>query len=176
MPDGSLSFQFNINTVSLPVGTKLSNKSTLHKVVRVGSKNSVSGLLRVTEGLLLFSSFYSRSMDSDSGRKKAPFIGRWFAILTIVQGFIYLAASGLSYGTQALGHMVSVVMKRRLSCSVACGILIPQPGIEPMSPALPSGFSTTGPPGKSLLVTGLSHTLHPIGLCVSHKVISQLDP
>ena len=70
MPDGSLSFQFNRNSVSLPVGTKLSNKSTLHKVVRVGSKNSVSGLLRVTEGLLLFSSFYSRSMDSDSGRKK----------------------------------------------------------------------------------------------------------
>ena len=39
---------------------------------------------------------------------------------------------------------------------VACGILVPQPGIEPMSPAvepaspaLESRFLTTGPPGKS---------------------------
>ena len=32
----------------------------------------------------------------------------------------------------------------------ACGILIPQPGIEPVSPALEGGFLTTGPPGKSL--------------------------
>ena len=35
-------------------------------------------------------------------------------------------------------------------CSAACGILVPEPGIEPMSPALASGFLTTGPPGKSL--------------------------
>ena len=32
----------------------------------------------------------------------------------------------------------------------ACGILVAQPGIEPMSPALESRFLTTGPPGKSL--------------------------
>ena len=32
----------------------------------------------------------------------------------------------------------------------ACGILIPQPGTEPVSPALEGGFLTTGPPGKSL--------------------------
>ena len=31
----------------------------------------------------------------------------------------------------------------------ACGILVPQPGIEPTSPALEGGFLTTGPPGKS---------------------------
>ena len=31
---------------------------------------------------------------------------------------------------------------------VACGILVPQPGIKPMSPALGGGFLTTGPPGK----------------------------
>ena len=34
-------------------------------------------------------------------------------------------------------------------CTV-CGILVPQPGIEPMSPALESRFLTTGPPEKSL--------------------------
>ena len=32
----------------------------------------------------------------------------------------------------------------------ACGVLVPWPGIEPVSPALQGGFLTTGPPGKSL--------------------------
>ena len=35
-------------------------------------------------------------------------------------------------------------------CPMACGILVPPPGIEPMSPALQGGFLTTGPLGKSL--------------------------
>jgi len=35
----------------------------------------------------------------------------------------------------------------RLSCEL--GILIPQPGIEPMSPALKGEFLTTEPPGES---------------------------
>ena len=42
-----------------------------------------------------------------------------------------------------------VIVARGLSCATACGILVPQPGIEPMSPALAGGFLTTGPPGKS---------------------------
>ena len=42
----------------------------------------------------------------------------------------------------------SVVVARGLSCPVACGILVPQPGIEPSSPALGGGFFTTGPPGS----------------------------
>ena len=44
----------------------------------------------------------------------------------------------------------SVVVVRGLSCPAACGILVPQPGIKPASPALEGGFFTTGPPGKSL--------------------------
>ena len=43
----------------------------------------------------------------------------------------------------------SLVVVCRLSCSAACGILVPRPGLEPVSPALESGFLTTGPPGKS---------------------------
>ena len=39
----------------------------------------------------------------------------------------------------------------RLSCSEACGILVPWPGIEPMSPALQGRFLTTKPPRKSHL-------------------------
>jgi len=39
-----------------------------------------------------------------------------------------------------------------LSCTTACGTLVPQgSGIELMSFALEGGFLTTGPPGKSLL-------------------------
>ena len=36
-----------------------------------------------------------------------------------------------------------------LSCPVACGILVPRPGIEPAFLALEGVFLTTGPPGKS---------------------------
>ena len=37
-----------------------------------------------------------------------------------------------------------------LTHPVACGILVLQPGIKPVSPALEGGFLTMGPPGKSL--------------------------
>ena len=50
----------------------------------------------------------------------------------------------------ALVRMSSVVATdHRLSCSKACGILVPPPGIKPMSPVLQGRFLTTGPPGKS---------------------------
>ena len=68
---------------------------------------------------------------------------------------IYLAALGLvalglcSCGTQALECAGSVVVVRGLSYSMACGILVPQPKIEPLSPALHHGVLTIGPPGKS---------------------------
>ena len=61
---------------------------------------------------------------------------------------IFLASWGLS-----LQCMDSLVVAHGLSCSVACGILVPGPGVEPASPALQDGFVTTGPSGKSQLVT-----------------------
>ena len=48
-----------------------------------------------------------------------------------------------------------LVVVCRLSCSTAYRILVAQPGIEPVTPALQSGFLTTGPPGKSHRVTFL---------------------
>ena len=48
--------------------------------------------------------------------------------------------------------MTSLIVVRGFSCSMAYGILVPQPGIEPTSPALQSEFLTTGPPGKSLFI------------------------
>lgn len=38
------------------------------------------------------------------------------------------------------------------SCSVTRGTLVPQPGLEPKSPALEGGLLTPGPRGKSLLL------------------------
>ena len=43
----------------------------------------------------------------------------------------------------------------RLSFSLACGILVTQPGTEPASAALQGRFLTTGPPGKSLFLNQL---------------------
>ena len=59
-------------------------------------------------------------------------------------------ACGLgSCGTWAPEHAGSVVMTCRFSCSAACGISVPLPGIEPTSPALQGVFLATGQPGKS---------------------------
>ena len=56
--------------------------------------------------------------------------------------FLYLAMLGLSCKTWVVAH--------RHSCSTACGILVPWPGMKLMSTALQGGFFTTGPPRKSL--------------------------
>ena len=41
-------------------------------------------------------------------------------------------------------------MEHGLSCPAACGILVPRPGIELLSPALEGRCLTTGPHRKSL--------------------------
>ena len=45
----------------------------------------------------------------------------------------------------------SVVVTRRLSCPVSCGILDPQPWMEPTPPELEGEFLHTGPWGKPML-------------------------
>ena len=45
--------------------------------------------------------------------------------------------------------MGSLVEADGLSCPVACGILVPWPGIESEYPALEGVFLTSGPPRKS---------------------------
>ena len=59
----------------------------------------------------------------------------------------YLATSGLSWITR------DIHCGMRAYCLAAYGILAPQPGIEPASPALEGGLSITGPRGKFLLST-----------------------
>ena len=60
----------------------------------------------------------------------------------------FLAALGLCCDTRTF-----LTVACGLSCSPACGILVPQPGIKPPSPVLEDRFLTTGPPGKSLCYT-----------------------
>ena len=43
----------------------------------------------------------------------------------------------------------SRVTVHQLNCSSPCGILVPWPGIKPVSPAFQGTFLTTGPAGKS---------------------------
>ena len=73
--------------------------------------------------------------------------------------FIYLTVLGPNCGIWDLHHVMwhlllshadSLVVVCRLSRPIACGILVPWPGIEPASSALQVGFLTTGPLGKSL--------------------------
>ena len=77
-----------------------------------------------------------------------------------------LFAWGLGCGTRVLLQWqasFSLVVLPGLSCLSACGILVPSPGIEPLSPALQGGFLTTGPPvdhQKSLLLCFLINRLY----------------
>ena len=59
------------------------------------------------------------------------------------------AQASSSCGMRALERAGSVITACRLSCSRACGILVPWPGIELVSPALEGRFLTTTPLGKS---------------------------
>ena len=79
------------------------------------------------------------------------------AIKALVSLFllIYLAASGLSCGTQDLSLQQvdfkptgSTAAVCRPSCSAACGIPGPQPGIESPSSALHGGFQPLDPKGS----------------------------
>ena len=64
---------------------------------------------------------------------------------------LFIAVCGLlsSFGVLALECVGSVAVALGFSCPAACGILVPQPGIELISLALEGGFLTIGPPGKS---------------------------
>ena len=73
-------------------------------------------------------------------------LSRLFFVILFIYICVYLAAPGMH-----LWHLGSSL--RRLSCPAACGIFVPQPGIESVAPALKGGFLATGPPvakGKSL--------------------------
>ena len=74
--------------------------------------------------------------------------------LFVFKKYIYLFGcfgSSLHYVRIFHSSTQTLVAARRLSCSTTCGILVPWPGLELVSPALQSEFLTTRPPEKSLL-------------------------
>ena len=73
-------------------------------------------------------------------------------VFKAAHGFSVVSESGVYslYGARALGAGLQLFVVLGHGCSAACGVLVPEPGIEPVSPALAGGVSTTGPPGKSL--------------------------
>ena len=58
-----------------------------------------------------------------------------------------------------------------LSCPTACGILVPQPGIETVAPALKSGFLATGPWRKSFFFNSSQRSLIILFLTPSYHII-----
>ena len=55
-------------------------------------------------------------------------------------------------GSSLLCVVFSLIAAWGLSCHLACGILVSQPGIELVSPTVEGRFLTTGPPERSLLL------------------------
>ena len=81
----------------------------------------------------------------------------WGLLFTVVHGLLIAMASlVVEHRLQAhgLSSCASSVLERRLSsCGVRAQLLcgmwdLPEPGLEPMCPALAGGFLTTAPPGK----------------------------
>ena len=56
--------------------------------------------------------------------------------LVVTQPSEHVGSAVCSTRALQLRCMISVVVAHRLNCPTACGILVPWPGIEPMSPAL----------------------------------------
>ena len=77
------------------------------------------------------------------------------SLVVVREGYSSYAAwashcgDGSCCGAWALECVDSVVVAHGLRCPLVCGILVPGPRIEPVSPVLVGKFLTTGPPGKS---------------------------
>ena len=98
--------------------------------------------------LLLFIYLFLAALDLHCCSRAFSGCGEQGLLFVVGRGLLIAMAFPVAqhrpWGTQA-----SVVVAHRLSCAVACGILVPIPGIELVSPALAGGFLTTGPPAKS---------------------------
>ena len=90
------------------------------------------------------------SLSPKDSRNKACEALITVSIFKMLIYLIYLAASSLScfMPDLSLWHPASLVTVHGLNCSEPRGILVPEPGIEPMSPALQGRFLSTGLPGK----------------------------
>ena len=65
-------------------------------------------------------------------------------LFTFIESLLQLAGSFLPHARSFAAQTVFVVCG--LNCPVACGVLVPQPGIKFASPALQGGFLNQGGP------------------------------
>ena len=72
-------------------------------------------------------------------------------VLNFIDYLFGCVGSQLWHPGSSQHHAGSFVAAHGLSYFVACGILVPPPGIAPLSSASQDGFLTIGPPGQSLL-------------------------
>ena len=92
--------------------------------------------------------FFGSPIDSAIFKKKINLFIWLHWILVEAQG-IFVAMCRLSSCDMQPPEIVdSVVVAHKLICPVACGILVPQPGIRLMSHTVEGIFLTTGLPGK----------------------------
>ena len=112
---------------------KLTNQVTQARSQGVGVKGTWTHTLWL-QGQCL-------SYDTFSLFLKKIFI--WLCSVLVVAGRVFPGSCGISHFSAQAQELW------RFSCPVACGILVPWPGTEPVSPALAGGVLTTRPPGKS---------------------------
>ena len=92
----------------------------------------------------------------------ACFLSRWLFLWSTgsracgLQQLLHVGSVVVAPGLQSTG---SIAVVHGLSCSVVCGIGLPQSGIKPVSPALAGRFFTTKPLGKPSL-TILKNCFH----------------
>ena len=114
-------------------------RSPGHPVIPICPAHSPAGCPRCP---FFFSSFFFFNI----------YVFIWLRWVLVVARGIFIAACGIfhcSVRDLSLQRVGSVVAALGLSCPVACGILVPQPGIKSASPALEGAFLTSGPPRKS---------------------------
>ena len=93
-----------------------------------------------------------------------------FSLVASSRGYSRVAVNGLRWEAWAPGTGLQWLRCTGFSCP--CGIWnLPGPGVEPMSPALAGGFSTTGPPGSPRVILVLS----PHGLITSQSPRLQIS-
>ena len=73
-------------------------------------------------------------------------------LLGCIGSSLWHSGSPLCHWDLVVQHLDSPVVHRNLSYPWPWAILVPQPGIKPMSSAMQGRFSTTWPPGKSRML------------------------
>ena len=73
--------------------------------------------------------------------------GTWGPLFIAVRGPLTIAASLVAEHRLQTRRLSSCGLQTQLLCGMWD---LPRPGLEPVSPALAGGFSTTAPPGKPL--------------------------